>query len=110
MFEFKSHCPRFYCKDGTHLSVQASKTHYSTPRDNEGPYTHVEVGFPTAEPPESWLEYSDDGEITSSIFAWVPLEVVNEFIELHGGVDFLKTFEEIQKRLVENIRRIPEDV
>ena len=108
MFEFKSHCPRFFCKDGTYLSVQASNTHYSMPRDNEGPYTHVEVGFPSIDPPESWAEYAD-GEYPNDVYGYVPLELVNEFIELHGGIDFLKTFAEIQKRLADNIKRIPED-
>ena len=39
--------PEIVCKDGTTLSVQASEFHYCTPRDNKGPYTHVEIGFPS---------------------------------------------------------------
>ena len=39
--------PRIFCNDGFSLSVQASRDHYSIPRNNEGPYTHVEVGFPS---------------------------------------------------------------
>lgn len=31
------------CSNGLQLSVQASENHYCTPRNNEGPYTHVEV-------------------------------------------------------------------
>lgn len=31
------------CYNGLRLSVQASKDHFCTPQDDEGPYSHVEV-------------------------------------------------------------------
>lgn len=83
---------RIKCKDGISLSVQASRYHYCTPRDNTGPYTHVEVGFILDEnenqviPPESWRNYSD-GEFPNSVYGYVPLTLVVEFIIDHGGVD-----------------------
>lgn len=79
-----------YCNDGVlSMSVQASRLHYSTPRTDEGPYTHVEVGFPSVKPPQSWAEYCDGDFETKpcdTVYAYVPLELVAEFIELHGGL------------------------
>lgn len=70
------------CRDGTSISVQASYFHRCTPRNNRGPWTHVEVGYPSATPPDSWKDYQegDDG-----IYNYIPVELVREFIALHGG-------------------------
>ena len=34
------------CADGFEMSVQASRGHYCSPREDVGPYTTVEIGFP----------------------------------------------------------------
>ena len=67
------------CADGTTLSVQASEYHYCTPRDNQGPYTTVEV----------WCVSSDVTEFGYSEeypSAYVPIEDVVRFIDNHGGM------------------------
>jgi len=66
------------CADGTTISVQASRFHYSTPRSDCGPYTHVEVWLATA--PVTEFDY--DKEYPS---AYIPIEKVVEFIDNHGG-------------------------
>ncbi len=66
------------CADGTTISVQASQFHYSTPRSDYGPYTHVEVWLATA--PVTEFDY--DKEYPS---VYVPIEKVVEFIDNHGG-------------------------
>jgi hypothetical protein len=66
------------CADGTTISVQASLYHYSTPRSDRGPYTHVEVWLATA--PVTEFDY--DKEYPS---AYIPIEKVVEFIDNHGG-------------------------
>ena len=71
------------CADGTTLSVQASKYHYCTPRNNLGPYTHVEVGFPTAVVPETWEPYNDGD---TGIYPWIPVRLVLDYIHEHGGM------------------------
>lgn len=53
-----------------------------------GPYTHVEVGFPSEvpEPWEIWSEFVEDPESpTSTVYAYVPVEDVRALVELHGG-------------------------
>lgn len=78
--------PQILCADGTTLSVQASAGHYCTPRDIEGPYTAVEVGFPSAPWPEA-VEYKEDVSVADcdTVFAFVPVELVEAYIEAHGG-------------------------
>jgi hypothetical protein len=59
-----------------------------TPHDYPGPYTRVEVGFPSARP-EPWAEWSlyaespDDPQ--ESVYGNVPVELVRALIASHGG-------------------------
>ena len=78
--------PHIVCADGATMSVQASKFTYCTPRNNVGPYTHVEVGYPSHPFPEA-AEYKNDAERddTDNIFANVPVEIVVAWIDKHGG-------------------------
>ena len=82
--------PRIICKDGTSLSVQASETHYCTPRDNGGDYYQKEVGYikdvdnKALVPPDSWRTFAD-GVFPSDVYGYVPTTLIEEFIEAHGG-------------------------
>lgn len=85
--------PRLYLVDGSSLSVQAGDGLYSTPRANTGPFTHVEVGYPSENPPETWRGYADDEEKpTNTIYSYIPLPLVLLYIGAHGGIDVDKTF------------------
>lgn len=96
---------RITCADGFTLSVIAGPGVYCTPRpalldalpdglvsdaprDYLGPYTAVEVGFPSARP-EPWAEWSqraeDEDEPTSTVYGYVPVDMVRALIESHGG-------------------------
>ena len=81
------------CADGVRLSVQASQYHYSTPREDEGPYSAVEVGYIQDEkdqvvaPPDTWRAHADGSEFPNSVYAYVPVEMVEELIASHGGSD-----------------------
>lgn len=90
---FKVKMPRIVCADGTTLSVQANEHVYCSPRDNKGPYSAVEVGFPSAEPPEIWQQYAEEPDRpTDTVYAYVPIELVSFFIARHGGIDTDRTF------------------
>ena len=68
------------------MSVQAFNGAYCTPRDNEGPYTEVEIGYPSR-PEELLMEYAEDpGAPTQTIYAWVPRATVLLIIAKHGGM------------------------
>jgi len=87
--------PRIMCKDGVSLSVQVGAHAYCEPRlYGDHVYTHKEVGFirdAAGDPmagPESWREYADwidpeDG--ITDVYGYVPTELIEEFITLHGG-------------------------
>ena len=109
MFIGKSY-ERVVCKDGFTLSVQAREACYCEPRNNIGPYTEVEVGYPSEAEPLlfEWMEfmgeilYDDDDNMIEeteeertvrkvaaapkSVYGWVPLEVVHKVLEKHGGL------------------------
>ena len=77
--------PRIECADGFTMSVQADEFTYCSPRDSVGPWTAVEIGFPS-ERVEKLMEWAeDDDKPTETVYGWVPLEVVAEVVEDHGG-------------------------
>jgi hypothetical protein len=77
---------RVHFNNGGSISIQASHTHYCEPRDNEGPYSEVEVAYPTkgTKYPKSLLDYSDTPD--EPVFAYVPSDIVEQIIEMNGGV------------------------
>jgi hypothetical protein len=79
--------PPIVCVDGFEISVQASECHYCQPREDNAPqYTHVECGFPNAEP-ELILEYAENpDDPTETVYGYVPIELVEQLITLHGGI------------------------
>ncbi len=84
--KFKPKNSQVVCEDGFSMSVQASRTHYCTPRDDVGPYTHVEVGFPSSY--DFYLSrYAEDpGEPTGTVYGWVPADTIIMCIDAHGGM------------------------
>ncbi len=74
------------CADGLEFSAQASAFHYSVPRENQGPWTAVEIGFPN-QVVDEFLEYADDPENpTDTVYGRVPVAVVEAVVEKHGGI------------------------
>lgn len=81
--------PRAYCKDGFSISIQASEFHYCSPRVmDDGPYTKVELGYPN-EPELILSDYREnlDDDYTSTVYPYVPVEIVDEIIKKHGGIE-----------------------
>ena len=105
--------PRIVCQDGYSVSVQASEYTYCMPRltqfqnedgwhaingayytssdmprifrsDNYIPYESVELGYPS-EPDELINEYAESEEYTSTVYSYVPVDIVEKLIEKHGG-------------------------
>jgi hypothetical protein len=74
------------CEDGFSMSVQASQGHYCTPRDNNGPWTEFEVGYPSARE-GALMKYAEDKKHpTDTVYGWVPEAVILRIIKKHGGV------------------------
>lgn len=79
--------PPVKCKDGFSISIQASQYHYCSPRvDGDVIYDEVELGFPSAED-ELIAEFAEDpDDLTKTVYGGVPVEIVNQLIEKHGGI------------------------
>ena len=93
------------CRDGFRLSVIANPGAYCLPRlnfpgdgpecwphgqssDYPGPFTHLEVGFPSErpEPWEAWEEFCDDpSDPTNTVYSYVPADLIRQLVERHGG-------------------------
>ena len=87
--------PPLVCRDGFNVSVQASATHYCQPRADSGPYTHVEVGYPSA-PSDLLAGYAEDETApTDTVYGYVPLAVVEALLASHGGVAGLHYYDDV---------------
>lgn len=79
--------PRIRCRDGFEMSVQAGAMLYSAPRLNliNGEYIACEIGFPNRA--EELIEqYAENPRnLTSTVYAYVPVELIDEIIKKHGG-------------------------
>lgn len=90
----KESTPLIYCMDGFTMSVQTGETLYCEPRDNYGPWTRVEIGFPS-ERVEEFMPFIDGDETTDpteTVYGYVPIDIVEKVIEQHGGINFEWTF------------------
>lgn len=78
---------RIKCADGFSISVQASSYHYCSPRNDDGPYNAVEIGFPSEVEPDM-MPYCEDSENpTQTVYTQVPIELALALINKHGGVE-----------------------
>ena len=81
--------PLIECADGFTISVQAHDFAYCTPRQNEGPHTHMEGGFPSMIPGEELLAYMEGDDFKDpcdTVYPYVPREVFERELERHGGI------------------------
>lgn len=82
--------PRIVCADGFSISVQARSSSYCLPREDNVPHTHMEGGFPSSKPlsPEllDYAELCGTDDYTETVYGYVPREVFERELELHGGV------------------------
>ena len=77
---------RVTCEDGFSVSIQADQGKYCCPRNDEGPYIEVELGFPSHS--ESMIsKWAEDREnLTETVYGYVPSTVVLEMLLKHGGM------------------------
>lgn len=81
--------PRVVCDDGFSMSVQASWSAYCEPRSDTGPWTAVEVAYPSSIEPLLWDYAEAQGRWTETVYPYTPIEVAAAVIELHGGSSML---------------------
>lgn len=86
--------PRMVCNDGFTMSVQASSTHYCSPRVQDAEiYENFEIGYPS-DPEMLIYDYAEnEDDLTQTVYAQVPKSVVIDVILKHGGLNIEKTRE-----------------
>lgn len=81
--------PYIMCKDGFIISIQASSTHYCTPQSDEENinFKNVELAYPSRKD-DLILKFAENRDNpTSTIYPQVPIEIVNQLLKKHGGID-----------------------
>lgn len=75
-------------RDGFSVSIQASRFHYCTPREDSDLrafYSAVECGFPNKKE-VLLMPYAEDRKRpTKTVYAWVPREIIFALCDKHGG-------------------------
>jgi len=98
--------PYVICNDDFEFSCQASSSHYSEPRGIADYYSQVEIGFPSLNDRliEKYREdygWEDDCGLTNPVYPYVPVEVVDQLIEFHCGINekgVLERIEELKRK------------
>ena len=98
--------PYVICNDDFEFSCQASSSHYSEPRGIADYYSQVEIGFPSLNDRliEEYREdygFEDDSGLTNPVYPYVPVEVVDQLIEFHCGINekgVLERIEELKRK------------
>jgi hypothetical protein len=92
-----SKLPHIVCTDGFTMSVQVGYSLYSTPKKVAKRYSEVEIGYPSEHEPliEEYAECFTfeelDIDFTDTIYPYVPVKIVDNVLEKHGGIDLTKT-------------------
>ena len=92
-----SRLPHIVCTDGFTMSVQVWYSLYSTPKKVAKRYSEVEIGYPSEHEPliEEYAECFTfeelDIDFTDTIYPYVPVKIVANVLEKHGGIDLTKT-------------------
>ncbi len=93
------HLPRIFCKDGFSISIQICKSSYSGSENGIRKFgidwKLVEWGFPS-QPIDAEKYMCESSETTTSVGGYVPVELMEELIEEHGGIDLQTT---LQKKM-----------
>lgn len=93
-FDYAFTIPRIVCNDGFTISIQISHTNYC---ESENGYRQfgltwlsAEFGFPSQHE-ELLSPYSEDPRFTEDSVGRVPVEVLQQVIDKHQGIDFART-------------------
>lgn len=92
--DYKPNNPRIFFNNGGSVSVQASKGHYCHPRNDEGPYSEMEVGFPSEGTivPDEIMQHLDgnidaeDFDKHKSVYGYVPVSIIKMMVDANGGI------------------------
>ena len=79
--------PRLELGNGHTVSVQASHSHYCSPRSDQGPYNEVELRFPTFLLNDDIMQRAEEHyKPHDTVYSYVPLDLVIAMIKENGGI------------------------
>jgi hypothetical protein len=77
---------RITCANGLSFSAQANAGAYCSPRQDNGPWNQVEIGFPSIAV-EEFMEFAENSaDPTGTVYGWVPVEIVEAVVQKNGGL------------------------
>jgi hypothetical protein len=88
------YCPTVFAKDGFHVSLQIHSSNYCSSENGYREFGHtmskVEFGYPSSHE-ELLTEHAENpSDLTNSV-GCVPVSVLEEIFEKHGGIDWEQT-------------------
>lgn len=87
--------PRVYCKDGFNISVQCHNGNYCASENGVREFgidwKLVEWGFPSEEIDGSKYNAEDESNTKETVGGYVEIELLEELISEHGGIDLSMT-------------------
>ena len=100
------HLPRIYCKDGFNISVQCNEGSYCGSENGWRKFGNewktVEWGFPSEEIDS--VKYFSESEPTTNSVGSVEIELIDELLESHGGLDILATLSNAHQWMETEVR------
>lgn len=87
-------CPRIVCNDGFSISLQMNHSHYCFSENGYRTLGHtmetIEFGYPNQDE-ELLKEYAECPELLTKTVGQLPIDVAQQIIDKHGGIDWDKT-------------------
>lgn len=87
-------CPRIVCNDGFSISLQMNHSHYCSSENGYRTLGHtmetIEFGYPNQDE-ELLKEYAECPELLTKTVGRLPIDVAQQIIDKHGGIDWDKT-------------------
>jgi hypothetical protein len=88
--------PRVFCTDGFNISIQVNHGNYCASENGTRSFgldwKLVEWGFPSEEIDAEKFN-AEDTTTTNSVGGYVEIELMEELINKHGGIDLMKTLQ-----------------
>lgn len=87
--------PRIRCNDGFSISIQVNNGNYCASENGTRQFgfnwVEVEWGFPSEEIDAVKYNAEDEGNTTNTVGGYVDINLIDELIEEHGGLDLAAT-------------------
>lgn len=77
--------PMIVCASGLRLSAQANEYTYCVPRENQGPYESVEMGYPSREIERALPWAEEPSSPTETVYGRVPIGLLAQVVAENGG-------------------------